>query len=553
MTRLFFALFLCLTLPNSLTSQIKVVRGSSDAQSGMLYYDIEKANDKKEKQFLYTICPDQARCMQLDFTLVSSALESDFIRLYAGDNADGEPIQSLGGKSLDRLVQYSGSCITVEFLRDHKGLNTAWTLLWKSDLEGDCIRSGEVDDDCPYITEICGPEYRENFRYFNEARVASQAVMGSCLDQPKRSSWYKFQAQQNGQLQFSILPHNGIDDYDWVLWRADSTWTDPCPDSLLLTQKLACNYASGRGQTGSTGMDVLGTSLETTASGNPFARPVEARKGDVFFLLVNDYSRKSQGFTIRMNEVVLACDNPIRAFVPINHQPVTGRPKIPSRNAFSRYTRILRIDLNEKINRPMGMCDAGEIDWERSVGEFDKPMTAGLKVPGSGIHGAILNGLKLGLFQGYACEDMATPIHYGDLIHLLKRQGVEANWEMSTDALASFGNYIELIVDEIFDRTSGRKRQELRMVRLVWSPSHGDLPDMNIAVFQWEEIVDILDQVWVPNPHNDVNSLSLRDFIEGQMYSSINVHQRNADNRNKAEAERGEVLEVEFEAYHWGQ
>lgn len=551
MTRVLFALILSLISPFVLPAQVKVVRGSSDAQSGMLYYDISKATDQQEKRFLYTICPDQARCMQLDFSLIQSAIEEDFIRVYAGEGTESEPIQAFGGKTHDRLFQYNGSCLTVEFLRDSRGLNTTWSMLWKSEEEGECIRAGEKDVDCPYVTEICGPIYRETFQYFNQAQLSSQAVNGSCLDQPKRSSWYKFQAQQAGLLKFSIVPANGLDDYDWVLWRADTSWTNPCPDSLDLSQKIACNYAAGLGSVGSTGMSISGTSRETTASGNPFARPIEAQKGDIFFLLINDFSKKSQGFSIRFNEVVLNCDNPVRAFVPINHKIVTGKPVVPTRNQFSRYTRILRINLNEKANQPIGNCNAGEVDWARLPSSSAKHLEPGVRMPGTGIHCSILNGLKLGRFQGYACEDMATPVHYGDILDFVESRGVSTNWDMSVDAMSNFGNYIELIVDEIFDRTSARKRQQIRMVRLIWSAPETNLPDYNVAVFQWEDLVDLFDQVWVSNPHNDVNNLSLKDFIKGQMYSSINIHQRHQNNRTSEEAAHGEQKTLEFEAYHW--
>ncbi len=575
MTRALFALILFALLPSLLPAQAKVVRGNSDAQSGMLYYDIEKATDQQKKRFLYTICPEEIHCMQLDFTLVQSALEADFIRIYPGVDASEEPIQSFGGITRDKLFQFNGNCLTVEFLRDEQGLNSAWTLLWKSEKEGECIRSGKKDDDCPYITEICGPVYQETFKYFKESQVASQAVFGSCLDQPKRSSWYKFQAQQDGPLAFAIKPANGKDDYDWVLWRADSTWANPCPDSLLLTQKLACNFAAGLGSAGSTGMNTFGSTLETTASGNPFARPVDAKKGDIFFLLLNDYSRQSQGFSIKFNEVVLACENPVRTFVAINHAVVSGQPKVPVRNQFSRYTAILRIPLNEKNNQPLGNCDAGEVAWDELVSGLErplvrgtenplggserqlarapeKPLEAGLRIPGTGIHAAILNGLKLGRYQGYSCEDMASPVHYGDMLDFASLQlGEEVNWERPDEALAGFGNYIELIVDEIFDRTTARRRQQIRMVRLVWSDESTNLPDYNIAVFQWEDIAGLLDQVSVPNPHNDVSSLSVKDFLEGQFYTSIHVHQRHRNNRTPEEAEDEAVKEIEFEAYHW--
>jgi|GEM_PF-5553288 len=542
---------LCLGCSLSLLGQAQTVRGFSDAQSGMLYYDFDQANDHKDKRFLYTICPEEASCMQLDYTLVKSALEANFIRIYTGKETSDEPIESLGGVAQDQLFQIASSCITVEFLRDQAGLESTWSLLWRSEAEGDCIRSGEAMADCPEVTEVCGPVYQETFRLLKSAKHTSQAVDGSCLQKPSHSSWYKFMVQQDGQLEFSIQPQNGFDDFDWVLYKADTAWTHPCPDSLQARHRMACNYAAGRGSVGSTGMDPLGTRFQSSSSESPFSRSVSVEKGDVFFLLVNDFSTDNFGFTLRFNEVVLACDNPPHRFVPINHQPITGRPKVPSYNQFSRYTRILRLDLAEKANHPLGMGMLNGIDWSVVNTPGIKPLSGEIPTTGQGLAGVLVTGLKLGRFPAYAADDMASPVQFGDLVSLVEKRYGDAAWNLAPEHFASFSNVVELIVDEVFDRTSGRKRQEIRMVRLIFADEAGVTPEANVAIFQFSDLIPYLDQVSAPSPHNDAQSLSLLDYINGQLYSSVTIHSRHQDARTRNEAAHQQQLEVEFEDYHW--
>ena len=48
---------------------------------------------------------------------------------------------------------------------------------------------------------------------------------------------------------------------------------------------------------------------------NPFCKALPVEKGEVFFLLIDDYSRHSTGFRLHFNEVVLQCDNPKSDFL----------------------------------------------------------------------------------------------------------------------------------------------------------------------------------------------------------------------------------------------
>lgn len=541
---LVLALFLC---GHFASAQLPVIKGRSEAHAGMLYYDSDRAQDRKERSYLYTISPDSAACLQLDFTLVSDPGDGNFIRLYAGKDPSAPLLEQLGSGSGSRLLQFPGKVLTVEFLRVGEALASTWTLSWRSDRQGGCILPGTQRDSCPDVQDICGPSFSENFHYFGPRPGGSTAIEGACIDGPHHSSWYRFMAVRDGDLQFKITPHNGRDDYDWVLWQVRGDSAPDCPSRLSVDQQSACNHAAGRGISGSTGMALSGNSLRASSTDNPFSRTIAARKGDVFFLLVDDYSQHSQGFQLDFNDVVLACENPRRDFLPLAHKPpLAGKPIVPAQNQFSRYTRILRIDLGEKSNQALQQCS---LPWA-AVADLpgSKPLDADGRLVGPGIGGALLTGLKYGCYPAYAAHDHASPVHFGDILVVA---GAEGDWEDSDGKLEGFNEVLELIVDEVFDRTSGRKRQQIRMVRLVWRDSNPGLPERNVALIQFEDVVSLLDRLELPNPHNEASSMTALDFLNGQMYNAINISQRSKPNRSLEEASFERSKEIEYEDYRW--
>ena len=527
------------------TAQLPVIKGSSSAHAGMLYYDVAQAKDLRERRYSYTISPDSAACLRLDFTLVESPPDLDFIRVHSGTDNAAPALVELGGQKGSQLFQSDGSPITVEFLRQGPAVQSTWTLSWRSDRLAGCAEGGSRPDDCPDVQEICGPTFTETFHYF-DAKGTAKAIEGGCLDRPHHSSWYKFVAARAGQLQFTITPRNGFDDFDWVLWQVPADSAPACPADLGADYQRACNHAGGRGSKGSTGMSPVGRLRESSTLGNPFSSTVPANKGDVFFLLVDDYSQHSQGFQIDFNEVVLDCRNPDRDFLPLDHKPPRTKPMVPKQNQFSRYTRILRIDLDEKANVPLRDCRAEWRAFEAlenvKAGEGEGQMA------GAGVAGALLTGLKYGYFKAYAAHDHATPVHFGDVLEVA---GKEGQWETPNGELDRFNHVLELVVDEIFDRNTGRKKQQIRLVRLVWWRHDLGLPEQNVALFQFPEVAPVLDRMFLPNPHNEAMEISALDFLKGQMYNSINLQQGSKANRTLDEAAFEREREINAEDYRW--
>lgn len=524
-------------------SQLPIWSGISTKPNGMVFYDVEKVEDRTARIYEYTIAPDSADCLMLDFSLALSPGDKDFIELWE-DQSDGKRIAAFGGADKSQLFQIEASSVKLRFRRDAYGLGSAWTLKWRS--QNGCISGGAQIDDCPEIQEVCGPEFIEDFRYFEKLEVAQ----GSNYEAPQ--AWYRFLAAQDGDLMFRIQPRNAFADFDWKLYRLPADSTQRCPDALSDNFLVATNEAAGKGPRGTTGIDRSGQRLRSSSTGNPFCRRVPAQKGDQFYLHVLHYGDRNEGFRLKFNEVVLACQNPERDFLPLGHKPPLSRPVVPARNQFSRYSRILRLDLQEKANRPLQNCKLEQLDLNQ--GRVHKKMDENWRPAGQGLPGILLTGLKYGSFPAYSAHDHATPVSYGDLIRMAgKWNGTQKPlpWDCTPDALWECNKVVEMIVDESFDRNAGRSRQQIRMFRLVWSPDDESLPETNIALFHYEDILPFLEKVEIANPHNETVQMSIASYLASQGFSSVTVEQRNKPNRRPQDSQFEDASAIEFESHRW--
>lgn len=553
--------------------QIPVVNGKSTTRSGMIYYDANLAEDKRDRIYCYTVCPDSAGCIYLDFNLIrssqtaSSQVEGpsdgdqgkgvDFVRLYDGASPTAPLIGSFGTTLGTQFIQSSAGCITLEFTRDAAGLDAIWTVMWRSKATTECIRPFEANP-CANVQDICGPAFHENFHYFGQQSHSPSPPRSACVDQPHNATWYKFAIAQAGKLQFEIIPDNGLDDFDWVLIKADTKTPGECPKLPDAKARLACNSAAGRGHAGATGMDGRGQAFQVGSAGSPYCQPVSVEKGDLFYLFIDDYSQHSSGFSIRFNDVVMQCSNPHKDFLRIAHDQHPGPASVDPRKSFSKYTRVLRIDLAEKANLPLAQSLLPAHLYDLTRGTESKLLDADPSFSHDrGMVAALVNGLKLGRIRAYAAHDFQSPVHYGDLLELPMRNRQDSSatwrnwWNPGKEDMDSYMQVMELIVDEVFDKISGIKRQRIRFIRLLWTDRDGKAPDYNVAVFNYEEVRNLLDQIPLDNRHNDAQQLTAKDFLETQLYQAVMVERSAKSLTSLQQSKFTGDQQVELESFIW--
>ena len=535
---LYMLLLVLAILPIILPAQSELIRGRSTTASGMLFYDIEDAADQRTRTYLHTICPEKATCITLDFNLVFAKDEVDFIRVFDGNSTDDPLIAELGGESGSMLIQGNSGCITVEFSRDARGLHSTWTALWRSQEKGECIQPGESSE-CPEVQEICGPVYREQFHYFGAKDGNYPNSEAACLEKVHNSSWYKFMIAHDGELQFTIQPGNGFDDYDWGLWKADPDRKIPCPVRDSLELRMACNYAAGRGGQGTTGMSENGDKHMVDAGGNPFSRPITVKKGEIYFLLIDDYSEHSSGFELSFNDVVLQCENPGKDFLRLAYTPPKSRPRIHPRDLFSSQTKIISLSLDEKANLPLLESPIPPKLFQHFAPEGSKDLYADLS-SGVGLIQILLEALKKGRIPAYAAHDFRTPLHYGDLLQMAYRSSGEEPesepgdsifgpqnhswWHADPDLFMNLEMVVEFIVEDIFDKRKGQRNRLIRYVRILWVDDEAEAPDFNVLVFRYEDVAPLLELIPVVNRHNDAPGINIRGFLENQQYQGRIIH-----------------------------
>lgn len=171
----------------------------------------------------------------------------------------------------------------------------------------------QPEQDCEGAIALCGDvfTYAPGALCAGGGNVPDEIPTGSCLVTDERySTWYKFKVQTPGLISFIITPDNsnpftpndngtsneGGVDYDFALFKATNGAL--CADiSANVTYEVACNYSGTPGPTG------LFQPIGTTGDVGRYDAPVMGQVGDIFILVVDNYSfgndpTSNNGYTI---------------------------------------------------------------------------------------------------------------------------------------------------------------------------------------------------------------------------------------------------------------
>jgi gliding motility-associated-like protein len=102
------------------------------------------------------------------------------------------------------------------------------------------------------------------------------------------SAWYAFKIQTSGTLTFIITPNNLSNDFDFGVWGPNVTCN-------TLGTPIRCNFS---GITGTTGLSNTGTSTSVGEAGTPFCTPMNVVAGELYYLMVNNFSENNSGFSL---------------------------------------------------------------------------------------------------------------------------------------------------------------------------------------------------------------------------------------------------------------
>lgn len=150
------------------------------------------------------------------------------------------------------------------------------------------------EQDCIAAIPLCDSTYTQTNSYTGQGNIPNEIdASASCLlSGEKNDVWYTFTVQNSGNLNFSISPLNGNDDYDWALFNLTN---HVCADIFNIPSlEVSCNYAPNLGCGGVTGPN---NNITGTCGGqNELEVPVLT--GEVYVINVSNFSSTQFGYTI---------------------------------------------------------------------------------------------------------------------------------------------------------------------------------------------------------------------------------------------------------------
>lgn len=167
--------------------------------------------------------------------------------------------------------------------------------------------AGVVGQDCITPISFCAnPTSVGNPGYQSTGNICDFGSTGNCTSGEKNALWMQLTATSTGNLQFTIIPNDWATgtcdaetDYDWVLYKTTGTGATNCSSiqSSGGDGELACNYnylgVTGMSSSGNTPASIGGSCYD-----NAFQPSITATAGDVFLLVIQNFSGSTQGFSL---------------------------------------------------------------------------------------------------------------------------------------------------------------------------------------------------------------------------------------------------------------
>jgi hypothetical protein len=184
----------------------------------------------------------------------------------------------------------ASGCLSFRFNADNTVTSSGWaaTLSCVNCSSGpnatdntDCSRSQQICSTTSFNANSGGPG------------LTSEACGGmACFaGGENHSNWYVFRISTSGTLVFSVTPQNGTDDYDFALFGPNVV----C-GSLGTPVRCSDSYLGG-----ATGLASPAIDVSENVEGDKWLAPINVLAGEIYYLLIDEWTNTGQGFTISFN------------------------------------------------------------------------------------------------------------------------------------------------------------------------------------------------------------------------------------------------------------
>ncbi len=280
------------------------------------FYSNQLGSDPQQ----FTICPDNAGCVIMDFGIFITENSSnlgpgDVLHIYDGPDTSSPLIGSYSGSLLNSenafgQVFAGSGCMTFVFDENGGFSTVGWEAEWTC-FTATCVTRSTLDPpvDCETAILVCDEEtlnYNSNGPGIQELTNGFQGCIASGETQ---SAWFVININQfapaNMPLEFTISPKPGGEDYDFAVYG-------PMTDCDEMSAPIRCSYAEEfAAGTLLTGLRDGETDVSETPTlddnGNPangFVEPIIVNPGETYYIMINNFSTNSVGFDMFWGDAV---------------------------------------------------------------------------------------------------------------------------------------------------------------------------------------------------------------------------------------------------------
>jgi Gliding motility associated protein GldN len=127
-----------------------------------------------------------------------------------------------------------------------------------------------------------------------------------------------------------------------------------------------------------------------------------------------------------------------------------------------------------------------------------------------------------------------------------------ANDAATEDLLAGCNAIMEIVEDRIFDKNKSDMYYDIQYVRIIWVDPEGIYPITPAMVaFKYDDVKEILNDTQWKNWYNDAENRTMQEIFEFRLFHGFIVDVSGATSRTLDEAEKRRQQMIEFEHHLW--
>lgn len=259
---------------------------------------------------------------------------------------------------------------------------------------------------------------------------------------------------------------------------------------------------------------------------------------------------------------------------------------------FTRTLAVSRIDLDEKLNKPIAEATDPALYADASQAGMIDALMRGLKEGRyMAYHPDTLNkaiawdDVKVICEQMYGTEDEedafetrevddefcdwcgedeeeewvsyddvpsdSDPFDIGEESYLESIGGYTDDGNFGDVLLAPMSSVVELIENRIFDKNRSDMVYDIKYIRLVWIDPGETLPDQNVICLKYQDVVETLEACRWTNRFNEAEHRNLREVLEMRMFNSYDTQTGSRSYRTLAQSEYHRNQQIAFEHHLW--